>query len=690
MAKNTSLYVNNGRTILAANITATTTTIPVADISKVPQPVPGQSARVTLDDGTNSEIVYYTGFSGNNLTGCIRGYENTSPKAFTALSTRVENRLTAGNISQFCRLQDKMDDVDWVTSIYNSDQMDSNSYYVTQQQDQNGDTFFFLKNNSYWSAVGFGTLVLPETTVTAAGTTTSVPIPTGLKKKLNYSYSEGSAQLLIIFMSGQHAGQVRSVKSINTSINWASPDALSTPVVIGETYKIVGKTLSSFEYCSSLDQITTPVDMNATSLLSSATGKDGSRITLIKSGPSRWYIPTYSTVLRYGASATSSTANTVTWTLNSSIDPVMTDTSAKSYIVQVVSPDGTSSQLRFVTAFTANSVTVDVNWTDSIVVGSNIYIYGANCDLGKWALASPLMDGTADIGNSNRMAREDHVHPTDTSRAPLASPAFTGTPTAPTQAATDSSTKIATTAFVKSLASSTSPLMNGTAAVGASTYYARADHVHPTDTSRAPLNSPALTGAPTAPTPTSTDNSTRIATTAFVRSLGSNAVPLMNGTASAGSSANYAREGHVHPTDTSRAPLASPAFTGTPTAPLGSTWYDIGWRSMPVKVVAPPALRAEDRGCVIANIATGNGGSGTIAVHSQFWVQGMEMVNIFNNNGSQSITVTIGSGVSSLQILGDPGTASGTRTIDPLGMATIFMVSNSGNFNAYITGVGVS
>lgn len=690
MAKNTSLYVNNGRTILAANITSTTTTILVADISKLPQPVPGQSARVTLDDGVNSEIVYYTGFSGNNLTGCVRGYEGTSPKAFTALSTRVENRLTAGNISQFCRLQDKMDEVDWVTSIYNSDQMDSNSYYVTQQQDQNGDTFFFLKNNSYWSAVGFGTLVLPETTVTAAGTTTSVPIPTGLKKKLNYSYSEGSAQLLIVFTSGTHVGQVRRVTSIGTTINWSSSDAFSTPVAIGETYKIVGKTFSSFEYCSSLDQITTPVDMNATSLLSSATGKDGSRIALIKVGPSRWHIPSYSTILRYGASATSSTTNTVTWTLNSSIDPVMTDTSAKSYIVQVVSPDGSTSQTRFVTAFTSNSVTVDVNWTTSIVAGSSIYIYGANCDLGKWASSVPLMDGTANTGDSNRMAREDHVHPTDTTRAPLASPALTGTPTAPTQANTDNSTKIATTAFVKSLAATTNPVMDGTAAPGASTFYARADHVHPTDTSRAPLNSPAFTGTPTAPTPASTDNSTRVATTAYVRSLGSNTAPTMNGTGTPGSSYLYARGDHVHPTDTSRAPLNSPAFQGTPSAPIGSTWYDIGWRSLPIKIVAPSALRAEDRGCVIANIATVNGGSGTIAVHSQFWVQGMEMVNIFNNNGSQSITVTIGSGVSSLQILGDPGTASGTRTIDPLGMATIFMVNNAGSFNAYITGVGVS
>jgi Chaperone of endosialidase len=64
--------------------------------------------------------------------------------------------------------------------------------------------------------------------------------------------------------------------------------------------------------------------------------------------------------------------------------------------------------------------------------------------------------------------------------------------------------------------STVAPLMNGVAAVGVSLLYARQDHVHPTDTSRAPLASPALTGTPTAPTPAANDNSTKIATTAYV------------------------------------------------------------------------------------------------------------------------------------------------------------------------------
>jgi hypothetical protein len=65
--------------------------------------------------------------------------------------------------------------------------------------------------------------------------------------------------------------------------------------------------------------------------------------------------------------------------------------------------------------------------------------------------AAPAMDGTAAAGTAAQFTRGDHVHPTDTSRAPLASPALTGTPTAPTVTpGTDSSTKIATTAFVQS------------------------------------------------------------------------------------------------------------------------------------------------------------------------------------------------------------------------------------------------
>lgn len=62
---------------------------------------------------------------------------------------------------------------------------------------------------------------------------------------------------------------------------------------------------------------------------------------------------------------------------------------------------------------------------------------------------SPSMDGAASAGTATVPARADHVHPTDTSRAPLASPTFTGVPAAPTASVGTNTTQIATTAFVK-------------------------------------------------------------------------------------------------------------------------------------------------------------------------------------------------------------------------------------------------
>jgi hypothetical protein len=101
------------------------------------------------------------------------------------------------------------------------------------------------------------------------------------------------------------------------------------------------------------------------------------------------------------------------------------------------------------------------------------------------------MDGTAAVGTSLLFSREDHRHPTDTSRAPLASPVFTGDPQAPTPATADNDTSIATTAFVKAQG-------------------------YVTGGPYAPIASPTFTGTPTAPTPTVADFSTKLATTAFV------------------------------------------------------------------------------------------------------------------------------------------------------------------------------
>ena len=97
-----------------------------------------------------------------------------------------------------------------------------------------------------------------------------------------------------------------------------------------------------------------------------------------------------------------------------------------------------------------------------------------------------------------------------------------GTTNGVTAAADTNTTGLATTAYVVGQAGSATPVVDGTAAVGTSLRYARQDHVHPTDTSRAALASPAFTGTPSLPTGTTAitqtagNNTTALATTAFV------------------------------------------------------------------------------------------------------------------------------------------------------------------------------
>jgi hypothetical protein len=117
-------------------------------------------------------------------------------------------------------------------------------------------------------------------------------------------------------------------------------------------------------------------------------------------------------------------------------------------------------------------------------------------------------------------------------KANIASPSLTGTPLSTTAAVDTNTTQIATTAYVVGQAGSATPLVNGTAAVGTSLRYARQDHVHGTDTTRAPLASPTFTGTPTLPTGTIAttqspgNNTTALATTAFVTA----AVPAFGAT----------------------------------------------------------------------------------------------------------------------------------------------------------------
>lgn len=138
-------------------------------------------------------------------------------------------------------------------------------------------------------------------------------------------------------------------------------------------------------------------------------------------------------------------------------------------------------------------------------------------DLGNTPVGTPpTVDQKTQIRNSIGAADASAVTVSLATKAPLASPTFTGTPAAPTATAGTNTTQIATTAFVGAA------ITNGVAG-------------------KANIVSPTFSGTPSAPTATAGTNTTQIATTAFVTDAVSG-----------------------------KAPVASPAFTGTPTAPTAT------------------------------------------------------------------------------------------------------------------------
>jgi hypothetical protein len=132
-------------------------------------------------------------------------------------------------------------------------------------------------------------------------------------------------------------------------------------------------------------------------------------------------------------------------------------------------------------------------------------------------------------------------------KAPLNSPAFIGIPTAPAPQPGSATAQIATTSFVTQAIAG---LMNSAPgqldtlkeladALGNDANFATT--VTQALAGKAPLDSPTLTGNPTAPTQASGNNSTRLATTAFVQSALA-----------------------------AKANLDSPVLTGTPAAPTAA------------------------------------------------------------------------------------------------------------------------
>lgn len=157
----------------------------------------------------------------------------------------------------------------------------------------------------------------------------------------------------------------------------------------------------------------------------------------------------------------------------------------------------------------------------------------------------PNMDGVGSPGSSITYSRGDHTHPTDTSRA-------SQTYAQSIEGKVDDLEHNCEINFreINDILnfSTAAPIVDGIPNPGTSLYPARADHVHPTDTSRA--------------SQTQVD-SLQAQIDGFTGSANpSDSTPLMDGTGSAGTGGNYSRGDHVHPHDTSKLDITGGSITG--------------------------------------------------------------------------------------------------------------------------------
>ncbi|WP_410959406.1 MULTISPECIES: tail fiber protein [Salmonella] len=174
------------------------------------------------------------------------------------------------------------------------------------------------------------------------------------------------------------------------------------------------------------------------------------------------------------------------------------------------------------------------------------------------------------------------LHDLVDTKAPLDSPHLSGTPTSPTPEPGTNNAQIANTAFVKAAITT---LINGApSTLDTLKEIAAAINNDPNFSTtinnalalKAPLASPALTGVPTAPTAAQGTNSTQIANTAFVKAA---ITALINGApgtldtlkeiaAAINNDPNFSTT--INNALALKAPLASPALTGIPTAPTAA------------------------------------------------------------------------------------------------------------------------
>jgi len=182
-----------------------------------------------LDDGVNLEILKVTSVVGNVFT-IVRAQEGTSAQNFAA-TTKVECRLTAQSISDFARLEDRLQDFTSIEVLPDPSTINPNSA-MCASTDANGNPIVATNNGTKWSFVNYPDRIKVGT-AGAGATTTSINYANAaliLLETLPRSY-------IVQITSGANIGLCRFITTIASgSFSWAA--ALPFAPGVSDTYEI--------------------------------------------------------------------------------------------------------------------------------------------------------------------------------------------------------------------------------------------------------------------------------------------------------------------------------------------------------------------------------------------------------------------------------------------------------------------
>jgi hypothetical protein len=228
------IYSNNAKTTLASAVNASDTSIIVADASKFTVPGVNQFFSVTLDTGSAVEIIDVYGISGNVFLNCVRGREGTSAQNFLS-GTRVENRVTAGTLSDFARLVDRLANISSVDQLATVGNSPSNSY-LCASQDDGGTPIVAVANGTKWRFLNHPRVALTGS-VASSGTVNTMPLASA--SSTIPMTTAGSH--IIQFTTGNNSGLCRIIQSVNTTtVSWST--ALPYAVATSDQYEVYEST----------------------------------------------------------------------------------------------------------------------------------------------------------------------------------------------------------------------------------------------------------------------------------------------------------------------------------------------------------------------------------------------------------------------------------------------------------------